>query len=279
MLEPVLIASTSAWYALTMLLAVLVAAIGLRTTQRRLPLMPEQKWGLGLGAFVGAMLGSKLPFVLGDWESLVSGATWMTNGKSIMFGIVGGYLGVELTKWCLQINVRTGDSFAAPLPFAVAIGRIACFVAGCCYGTPTGLPWGVHFSTADGDDMTIFRHPTQLYEALFHTLMGFLMWRLAIRLRKVKTGAIAPQDTPAAYPTISNKRNHAIWRSWLEGNLIKLYLVCYLAYRFFTEFIRPESRLIAGLTGYQLGSIVLLIVFAGIWYYDVKRHSMMNGHD
>ena len=100
------------------------------------------------------MIGSKLPFVMADWDGLVSAQAWLENGKTILFGLVGGYFGVEMAKAILGVTIKTGDSFAVPVAAAVSVGRLACFVGGCCFGKPTGLPWGVVFH--DG----IPRHPT-----------------------------------------------------------------------------------------------------------------------
>ncbi|HJQ82152.1 MAG TPA: diacylglyceryl transferase, partial [Lacipirellulaceae bacterium] len=99
-------------YALIMMSAILVGIIVARWTQARLPLAPREKFFIGLGAFCGAMIGAKLPFVLSDWEGFVSGTAWFSNGKTIMCGLVGGYFGVELAKWTLNVRTKTGDSFA-----------------------------------------------------------------------------------------------------------------------------------------------------------------------
>ena len=115
------------------------------------------------------MIGAKLPFVLADWEGLASGRAWFENGKTIVFGLVGGYFGVELAKALLGVRVKTGDSFAVPVAAALAIGRLGCFVAGCCHGTVTTLPWGVDF----GDGLR--RHPTQLYESAFHLTAALVL--------------------------------------------------------------------------------------------------------
>jgi phosphatidylglycerol:prolipoprotein diacylglycerol transferase len=138
--------------------------------------------------------------------------------------------------------VKTGDTFAVPVAVAVAIGRVACFVGGCCYGTPTSLPWGVVFPTArDG----VPRHPTQLYEAAFHLSLAGVLFALQ-------------------------------QRGMFRGQLIKLYILIYLAYRFITEFIRPEARLIGGvLTGYQLAALALVPLFVWLWVRDSKRQDLV----
>jgi phosphatidylglycerol:prolipoprotein diacylglycerol transferase len=125
-------------YPLIMLAAVAVAAVLSRKRQSALGLTARERLGVGLGAFCGAMIGAKLPFVLSDWPGLVSGRAWFENGKTIVFGMVGGYLGVELAKASLGVGVKTGDSFAVPVAAAVAVGRLGCFVGGCCIGTETG---------------------------------------------------------------------------------------------------------------------------------------------
>ncbi|MCA9190517.1 MAG: prolipoprotein diacylglyceryl transferase [Planctomycetales bacterium] len=231
-------------YALTMAVALTVCSLLLRLTQRRLQLSGIEKLGIGTGAFCGAMIGAKLPFLLSDWEGLISGTGWLSHGKTIMCGIVGGYLGVESAKWALDIRLKTGDSFALPVAVAVAIGRLGCFQAGCCYGTPTSLPWGVVFPTAV-DNPFVTRHPTQIYESIFHGLAAVaLLWLTRQGL--------------------------------FRGQLIKLYLLCYLSYRFVTEFIRPESQLLFGLTGYQWAALALFPVFIGLWIRDRANTSCQS---
>lgn len=215
--------------------AIMTAAVGAayllgRRRQSSLPLRRNQRLGIALGAFCGAMIAAKLPFVLSDWQGLLSGAAWLENGKTIVFGLVGGYFGVELAKWALDVRIKTGDSFAVPVAVGIAIGRLACFAAGCCYGIHTAACWGVDFG--DGP-----RHPTQLYEAAFHA-------------------------SAALGLTFMERRDLC------RGQRIKLYIMAYLVYRFASEWIRPEPRLWLSLTGYQWACLAWLPVFAVLWFRD-----------
>lgn len=224
-------------YAVTMLLAVAVAVALARWMRDPLPLTRRQRLALGLGAFCGAMIGAKLPFVLADWNRLLSGRAWLDNGKTLLFGMAGGYLGVEIAKAALGIRIKTGDSLAVPVAAAIAVGRLACVYAGCCFGTATDFPWGIDFG--DG----IRRHPTQLYEALFHASAAGALFVLR-------------------------------QRGLCRGQLIKLYFLSYFAFRFLTEWIRPESRLWLDLTFYQWTAVVLFALFVGLWVHDARSRQI-----
>jgi phosphatidylglycerol:prolipoprotein diacylglycerol transferase len=220
-------------YAGIMLMAVASGHLVSRRTQSRLPLARSQQIAIALGAICGGFLGAKLPFVLSDWDGLMSGRAWLDNGKTITFGLVGGYFGVEMAKWATDVRIRTGDSFAVPVAVSIGIGRLACFAAGCCHGTATTLPWGVDFG--DG----VLRHPTQIYEMLFHlTAAAVLAWLQHRRM--------------------------------LRGQLIKLYFIAYFAYRFLTEFIRPEPKLWLELTGYQWAALAFIPLFILLWRHDAR---------
>lgn len=77
-------------------------------------------------------------------------------GKTIEGGIVGGWLAVIWAKRQLGITRPTGDLFALAIPAGETIGRIACFIGGCCYGRVANVAWAVH-------DRDAWRHPAQLY--------------------------------------------------------------------------------------------------------------------
>jgi prolipoprotein diacylglyceryltransferase len=187
------------------------------------------RFAIAGAAFVGGVFGAKLPFALG--ADPTSESAWLADGKTIVTGLIGAYLAVELVKRALVIRVKTGDSFALPLALALAVGRWGCFFNGCCYGTPTDLPWGADFG--DG----VRRHPTQAYESLFHLMMAGVLVVLTVR---------------DALPT----------------HRLQFYLIAYSVFRFLTEFVRPEPVFAAGLTYYQWASLVLALGLALQWWFE-----------
>ena len=196
-------------------------------TRKPLDLIWWERSFIVLGAFCGGILGAKLPFLLSDWSGFLDGTAWLTGGKTIVSGLIGGYLGVQVAEWTLGKPIEMCDSFAVPVAGAIAVGRLGCFHAGCCHGSMTSLPWGVDFG--DGQ----LRHPTQLYEFFFHACAAVALFQL-------------------------------YRRDLLRGQHIRLYFLAYFIYRFLTEFVRPEARLWIGLTGYQWGAIFLTLVLL-VW--------------
>ena len=148
-------------YSVCMVIATLVAGFLLRRRQSHLSLPTSHKWGIAIGGLIGATFAAKLPFFLGaDIEIGVANA-WLSDGKTILWGLAGGYVGVEVAKWSLMVQTKTGDSFVIPVAVAVAIGRVGCLLYGCCYGIETNQNWGIQFVTAP-DAGTLLRHPTQI---------------------------------------------------------------------------------------------------------------------
>ena len=168
----------------------------------------EQRWIIIAAAAIGALLGSRILGILEQAPRLT--ITWRTflqpGGKTIVGGLLGGWITVEITKRIRGIHSRTGDLFAVPLCIGIAVGRIGCLLAGLAddtYGTPTSLPWAINFG--DG----IPRHPTQLYEILFLTALAYLLH-------------------------LYNQRPHP------EGSTFRLFLAAYLTWRFLIDFIKPQ---------------------------------------
>ncbi|TWU22190.1 Prolipoprotein diacylglyceryl transferase [Novipirellula galeiformis] len=220
-------------YAICMVLATWIAASLIRRRQRSLPLDTTQRIGILVGGLVGATLAAKLPFVLaGTFAGGNLLELWFSDGKTVLWGLAGGYLGVEFAKWTFYVRVSTGDSFVVPVAIAIALGRIGCFLYGCCYGIATNQSWGVYFTAAD-DGGVLMRHPTQLYEFVFHTAFACAA---AVGIARGK---------------------------W-TGQWMPLYLVGYAVFRLISEVWRPEPRFVGGLTFYQWSSLGIGIGFTSL---------------
>src|SRR5262249_18208835 len=109
------------------------------------------RWSVIAAAAVGAAVGSKILFWLEEpllTLQNLGNIAFLLGGKSIVGGLVGGLIAVELVKRHMRVQTRTGDLFAIPICIGIAVGRFGCFLTGLSdhtYGNATRLPWGVDF--------------------------------------------------------------------------------------------------------------------------------------
>ncbi|HXX71851.1 MAG TPA: prolipoprotein diacylglyceryl transferase [Candidatus Acidoferrum sp.] len=156
-------------------------------------LSPEFIWNLGVYAILIGLVCSKLWLLVSEWDyyaanpgQIFSVATFQSAGT-----FYGGILGAMV--WVIVYSrmrkaplLAVFDVAAAPVALGHSIGRIGCFVAGCCYGKPTSLPWGVTFTDPTaariaGTPLNVALHPTQLYEAAAEFLNFLLLVWLGAR--------------------------------------------------------------------------------------------------
>lgn len=185
-----------------------------------------------IAATFGAFFFSRIIGALENPEGLYHSKQILLDvfkSKTIIGALLGGLLFVEITKKFIGEKSSSGDLFTYPLIFAIAIGRIGCFTSGIyepTFGEPTHFFLGMDLG--DG----IHRHPTSLYEILFLILL-FLFFRCIEKKHTFK-----------------------------EGNRFKVFMICYLLFRFSIEFIKP------GITFFWGIGTIQLTCFAGILYYS-----------
>lgn len=121
--------------------------------------------------FVSSWLGSKWLFIIVskqyDSSQLISSSSFWLGGGFVFYG--GLILSLITTWFFLKKNLILKSElirFLPALPFAHAIGRVGCFLAGCCYGYESEI---FSFYKIDGHGHV----PIQLFEAFFLILAGF----------------------------------------------------------------------------------------------------------
>lgn len=127
---------------------------------------------------------------------------------ALLVAVPAGILTIR--RWRLPL-LETTDLLMPVVPVAHAMGRLGCFLAGCCYGCRTDGPLGVTFTKGQGLN-GVPLHPTQLYEAAGNALIFLVLWR-GPRLRPL-----------------------------FPGHLTLVYLMLYAVLRFSIEFIRGDGN-------------------------------------
>jgi phosphatidylglycerol:prolipoprotein diacylglycerol transferase len=206
--------------------------------------LPREKiYDLCLWMLLSSLIGSKLLMLFTEPEyrdnpmQLLS-LDFLRSGGVFYGGLIGAILaGYFLMRRYKLPWWKTADACAPGIAIGNFFGRQGCFAAGCCWGKPTSLPWGVKFS-ALGHEITgvptgVPLHPTQLYESFAMLIVFFfLLW-----LHK---------------------------RRYFDGQVILFYALLYSVVRFTIEFFRDDPRgdlfgltTATGLSTSQLISIVV----------------------
>lgn len=206
--------------------------------------LPRQKiYDLCLWMLLASLVGSKILMLFTEPEyrenplGLIS-LDFLRSGGVFYGGLLGaiiaGYLLIrhyKLPWW------TTADACAPGIAIGNFFGRQGCFAAGCCWGEPTTLPWGVKFSELGhqitGVPTDTYLHPTQLYESFAMLLVFFFLLWLHKRKR-------------------------------FSGQVILTYALLYSVIRFAIEFVRADPRGdilgLTTLTGLSTSQMISLVI-------------------
>jgi len=228
--------------------------LALWLAQRRAPaagLDSDRVWNLGVYMVLAALAGAKVWLVFADWRYYRQNPGDILSWNTLQAGGVwyGGLLtaAVVLVLYARSANLqyaKLGDVYAAPLALGHAIGRLGCFSAGCCWGKPTTMPWGVVFTNPYahqlvGTPLGVPLHPTQLYEAAWEFVNVCILFSLGVGKRA-------------------------------SGQVIGAYAFLYGCTRLTVEFFRgdPGRTPIAGgaLSLMQVTSAGLILLGAWLWF-------------
>jgi phosphatidylglycerol:prolipoprotein diacylglycerol transferase len=235
-------------------LVVLGMAVAIAVAARRAPrygVQPFDELALGLLCACGGVAGAWLLYVLINLHRFLADPSGFLRSPGMVF--YGGFLGAAAaaTWYVRRYRLPFGamaDAGAPALALGHAVGRVGCFLGGCCYGRPTRSALGVVFTDPRAAATHLCSvagpiHPVQLYEAA-----GLVMLSLSLAL--------------ASRPL----------RRQPPGTLFAVYILGYALLRLGTEHFRGDSdervvffgvlatsQLIAlGMIAVALGLLVLL---------------------
>ncbi len=158
----------------------------------------------------------------------------------------GGLIGVVLASFYFAKKNNQNffiylDVISIVAPIGIFFGRIANFINSELYGTETNLPWAVQFIKIDN----LYRHPTQLYEAIFEGLILFLI--------------------------LIYLRNKGLMK--ITGLMSGIFLICYSIFRFMIEFLRvPDEQIGYLIFNLTMGQIISCIFFLIGIYLTIVRY-------
>jgi phosphatidylglycerol:prolipoprotein diacylglycerol transferase len=217
---------------------------------------PDSIWNMGLVVIFSALVGAKLLLLVSDYQyysqnfrEIFSLSTLRSAG--VYYG--GLLLALCAAIWYLRkkrLPAWTIADLAAPgIALGQTLGRLGCLSAGCCYGKPTQLPWGITFTSQYayenvGVPLNTALHPTQIYESIAtFCLFLYLMWRLS--------------------------------RKHFTGQILLEYLMLYAVMRFAIEFFRYDDRgfvLYGLLSTSQFIAILTFIGSVAVYGYLLRRN-------
>lgn len=206
---------------------------------RRQGVDPTKVMDLGIYLIIAALVGAKLMLVVVDFDYFMrqpAELLSLVRAGGVFYGGLIAALVVAL--WLVRrygFSIWTAaDLFAPGIALGHVIGRLGCFLAGCCYGKPTSLPWGVTFTNPVaaenvGTPLGVALHPTQLYDA------GAELLILTILL-------------------VTERRGRPF-----AGRTFWLYMLLYGVSRFIVEIYRGDDRgMFMGLSTSQAVSVVIV---------------------
>ena len=196
-----------------------------------------------LGIIIGGRLGYVILYNPNYYlDNLIDIFKIWEGGMSFHGGLIGVVLAsIYFAKKNNQNFFIYLDVISIVAPIGIFFGRIANFINSELYGTETNLPWAVQFIKIDN----LYRHPTQLYEAIFEGLILFLI--------------------------LIYLRNKGLMK--ITGLMSGIFLICYSIFRFMIEFFRvPDEQIGYLLFNLTMGQIISCIFFLIGIYLTIIRY-------
>lgn len=230
------------WFGIMMALAFLAGMTHWNLLGRKTGRDTSIAGDLALWLMVGGIAGARIAYVIANFDYFRQAPMEIIRVDQGGLIFYGGFIGANialaiLARFHRESFLSLVDFTVTALPLGHAIGRIGCFLNGCCHG--------INVSTPSLATFGLNRYPVQLYEAAFNLVVYALLLRLYLR------------RTPKTPP----------------GILLALYLVAYATGRFLLEFLRGDERIRTGsLDVAQLISLALIVTGLTLWAILRHRH-------
>src|SRR5437773_10420897 len=177
-------------YGLLVALAFLTALALTARLARQSGLDSETVLNLGIYCAMAGIGGAKLFMILVDFNDYARDPRLLFSLATLQAAGIfyGGLLAALLMAYFYMRRkqlpiLATADVLAPGIALGHSIGRLGCFAAGCCWGSPSKLPWAITFTKPEAHDLVgvplgLPLHPTQLYEAIAEAIIFLTLYRL-----------------------------------------------------------------------------------------------------
>lgn len=230
-------------YGTMMAIAIFVALLLLEYRSKKRNYDEDSILNMSIITIICGILGGKLLYLITEIKNIAQNPDILKNigaGFVIYGAIIGGALGVFYYSKRKKWNVfKVFDLVIPSVALAQGIGRIGCFLSGCCYGKATTLPWGVEFKNSLYAPSGVLRHPTQIYSSIFDILLAVFLLQYDKKKRK-------------------------------EGRVFALYVIIYSVGRFLVEFLRDDPRGSVGVFSTSQFISIITLVF-GVILYNIDK--------
>ncbi len=167
------------FYGVMMVVSYLTVLVIVNFTHKLEGFTMDEAVDITIFAVAGGVIGARLFYVALNMGKFLQSPIHIIfvreGGLSWHGGLIGAFIALVILHYMRKLPLgKICDYAAVHSVIALAIGRIGCFLNGCCYGKECGCNWGVEFKEAG---ITGLRHPTQLYESFMLIIAFiFLLW-------------------------------------------------------------------------------------------------------
>lgn len=233
------------WYNIILLFTCLVGLFVLLAEAKRLGLGRRHAVVIYLWSLPVLAVFAKLFFYMDRWDMHMANPAMLLNpsGARLDGAIIGFVILILVYSRTTRISPwLLGDVITLDMAAAIAVGRWACFVNGCCHGLPCDLPWAVIYTDPQSRaPIDVPLHPVQLYQILWYSLTFIALWMMRRNLKP-------------------------------QGSLLLLFIIFHASGDFVTRVFRDDNEFLFGLQQAQVISILMLATAIPLYIVRLRNY-------